>query len=52
MNRNEAIAAYHLMYVNKYAETSKGIGGLQNETSVRTFKIQNGGAVLFYYATQ
>jgi hypothetical protein len=52
MNRNEAIAAYHLVYVYQYAEASGGIGGLHNETSVQTFKIQNRGAVLFYCAMQ
>jgi len=48
MNRNKAIAAYHLVYVNKYAETSEGIGGLQNKTSVQTFKIQNSALLLCY----
>jgi hypothetical protein len=37
MNRNKAIAAYH---VNKYAEDCVGIGGLHTETSVQPFKIQ------------
>jgi hypothetical protein len=40
MNRNKATAAYHLVYVNKYAEDSVGIGGLHTETSVQPFKIQ------------
>jgi len=52
MNRNKAIAAYHLVYVNKHAEASLEIGGLHNEISVQTFKIQNRGAVLFYCTMQ